>query len=180
MFPEPVTRQAQGGRGTMSNSSLETVSDHALAPAFWPAHLLRADGPSHGPTFFWVCPCLSYQIHPKMFRLSWFHNCFLFLWLIMIYSWFIYIFVSWFVMVCVFLLVDSCLFSHVLSFSLLFWFPWDGRQGSTTVMLMLQTVSSPMAMSLPMPSTWTMDDWRRTKSWDLLGIYWELLGKSYS
>ena len=172
MDPFPVTRQAQGGRGTMSNSSLETVSDHAVAPAFWPAHLLRADGPSHGPTFFWVCPCLSYQIHPKMFRLSWFHNCFLFLWLIMIYSWFIYIFVSWFVMVCVFLLVDSCLFSHVLSFSLLFWFPWDGRQGSTTVMLMLQTVSSPMAMSLPMPSTWTMDDWRRTKSW----IYWEFTG----
>ena len=121
---------------------------------------------------FLVCPCLSFQVHPKMVSLSWFHSCFLFLWLIMSYSWFIYIFVSWFVMVCVYLLVDLCLFSHVLSFSWLFWFPWDGRQGSTTVMLMLQTVSSPMAMSLPMPSTWTMDDWRRTKSW----IYWEFTG----
>ena len=110
---------------------------------------------------FLVCPCLSFQVHPKMVSLSWFHSCFLFLWLIMSYSWFIYIFVSWFVMVCVYLLVDLCLFSHVLSFSWLFWFPWDGRQGSTTVMLMLQTVSSPMAMSLPMPSTWTMDVWMR-------------------
>ena len=124
---------------------------------------------------FLVCPCLSFQVHPKMVSLSWFHSCFLFLWLIMSYSWFIYIFVSWFVMVCVYLLVDLCLFSHVLSFSWLFWFPWDGRQGSTTVMLMLQTVSSPMAMSLPMPSTWTMDDWRRTKSWDLLGITGKIL-----
>ena len=160
---EPLTNvpcQAKGGRGTMSHSSLQTVSDHGIAPAFGPTHLLRSK----------KGPCLSYQIALKKWKVyPGFIVVSLFGLLWCIHTSY-FCFVSWFV---AFLCIDFCLFYHDRC-----WMGRPRRRGSTTVMLMLQTVSSPMAMSLPMPSTspimWFYRDLFGTYL-DFTWFYWKLL-----
>ena len=70
---------------------------------------------------------------------------------------------------CIFIGVIMPVFSCSIVFRCRFDSP-EGRQGSTTVMLMLQTVSSPIAMSLPMPSTWTMDVGPMSGRVSMLGV----------